>query len=90
MPDCFNLAPLIPEDRRFSRVHRGRGELLDQIFASEELFPAVDNHRRTPTVKSLVDFRENNALIASVTDNPGERVGEAAPDHAPVVAQFEL
>lgn len=35
----FNLAPIIPQARRFSRVERGRPELLDQIFASEELFP---------------------------------------------------
>lgn len=37
----FNLAPRIPEERRFSRVHRERGELLDQIFASEEFFQLV-------------------------------------------------
>lgn len=29
----FNLAPLIPQERRFSRVERGRPELLDQILA---------------------------------------------------------
>jgi len=87
----FNLALLIPEERRFSRIHRGRRELLDQIFASEELFPRLGGGiRQTPTVDSLVDFRENDALIASVTDNPTERVGEVAPDHAPVVAEFEL
>jgi endonuclease/exonuclease/phosphatase family metal-dependent hydrolase len=30
----FNLAPKIPEERRFSRIHDGRRELLDQILAS--------------------------------------------------------
>ena len=30
----FNLAPLIPEDRRVSRRYRGRGELIDHIFAT--------------------------------------------------------
>src|SRR6185295_2610880 len=41
----FNLAPVIPEDRRFSRVHHGRGELLDQIFASDELLPFGQDNR---------------------------------------------
>jgi endonuclease/exonuclease/phosphatase family metal-dependent hydrolase len=42
----FNVANAIAEARRFSRVHRGRGELLDQIFASEELLP--DRRQRAP------------------------------------------
>ena len=30
----WNLAPLIPEQRRFTRVYRGRPELIDHIFVS--------------------------------------------------------
>lgn len=41
----FNLAPLIPEERCFSRVHRGSGELLDQILVSEEMVPAQGDGR---------------------------------------------
>jgi len=84
----FNLAPAIPEERRFSRIHRGRGELLDQIFASEELLPrGPDNKRRLPVVDSHVDFKDQ---LPSVGENPGARVAEIAPDHAPVTAAFEL
>ncbi len=84
----FNLAPRIPEGRRFSRVYRGRGELLDQIFASEEFFPVgPDNRRRLPEVDSHIDFEGE---LPSVTDNPGERARAIAPDHAPVTATFAL
>ena len=82
----FNVANAIPEARRFSRVHRGRGELLDQIFASEELLPAGANGRRTlPVADSHVDFA---GALPSVTENPGDRAKEIAPDHAPVTGTF--
>lgn len=84
----FNLAPVIDSDRRFSRVHRGRKELLDQIFASEELLPVEqDKHRRLPQVDSHIDFVNQ---LASVGDDPGERTQEIAPDHTPVTATFNL
>jgi endonuclease/exonuclease/phosphatase family metal-dependent hydrolase len=84
----FNLAPVIVPKRRFSRVYRGRGELLDQIFASAEFFPVgQDNHRRLPEVDSHIDF---NSQLPSVGDHPGERAGEIVPDHAPVTATFNL
>jgi endonuclease/exonuclease/phosphatase family metal-dependent hydrolase len=84
----FNLAPVIPQDRRFSRVERGRRELLDQIFASEEFFPfEQDNRRRLPEVDSHIDFVDQ---LPSVGDDPGEREREIAPDHAPVTANFDL
>jgi endonuclease/exonuclease/phosphatase family metal-dependent hydrolase len=84
----FNLAPRIPEARRFSRIHHGRGELLDQIFASEEFLPFdQNNHRRLPDVDSHIDFV---AQLPSVGDNPNERVGEIVPDHVPVTATFEF
>jgi len=84
----FNLAPLIAPERRFSRVHYGREELLDQIFASEGLLPAgPDNHRRLPEVDSHVGFA---GQLDSVSDNPSTRTAEAAPDHSPVSATFDL
>ena len=77
----FNLAPLIPQERRFSRVERGRAELLDQILASVECFPAgEDGKRRLPEADAHVDFRER---LPSVTDDPSERKDDVAPDHAP-------
>jgi endonuclease/exonuclease/phosphatase family metal-dependent hydrolase len=84
----FNVAPLLPADRNYSRRYHGRNELLDQIFASEEFFPVgSDNKRKTPNVDSLVDFQTQ---LASIGDDPTLRSGEIAPDHAPVVADFSL
>ena len=84
----FNLAPLIDPNRRYSRVHRGRGEMLDQIYASVDLFPVEQNNdRRLPEVDSHIDFEDQ---LSSVGDNPGERVDEIAPDHAPVTAKFNI
>jgi len=84
----FNLAPLFPADRNYSRRYHGRDELLDQIFASYEFFPLGQNNKRqTPNVDSLVDFQDQ---LASIGDNPTVRVDEIAPDHAPVTAEFIL
>ncbi len=84
----FNLAPLIPQERRFSRIERGRQELLDQILASVELFPtAEDGGRRLPEADAHIDFRDG---IPSVSEDPGEREEDVAPDHAPVTATFDL
>lgn len=84
----FNLAPLIPEERRFSRVFRGRGELIDHILVSQELVPREPGgKRRVPVVDSHVDRAEG---IPSIGLDPGERAGRAESDHAPVTATFEL
>src|SRR5215208_4774311 len=83
----FNLAPRIPEERRFSRIEQGRPELLDQILASEEFFPVEDDRRRLQEADSHVDFRDG---LPSVGGDPTEREKDVAPDHAPVTATFEL
>lgn len=84
----FNLAYLIPEDRRFSRIHLGRKELLDQFYASVEMFPRNSEGVRTlPIVDSLIDY---NTELPSIADNPNLRDEAIAPDHAPVVCSFEL
>jgi endonuclease/exonuclease/phosphatase family metal-dependent hydrolase len=91
----FNLAPCIPLERRYSRIERGRPELIDQILVSVELFPTGDDgERRLPEADSHVDFRDRLPSVGdrlpSVGDDPGERAGDLAPDHAPVTARFEL
>jgi endonuclease/exonuclease/phosphatase family metal-dependent hydrolase len=84
----FNLASVIVPERRYSRVHHGRRELLDQIFASEEFFPGgADHRRRLPLVDSHIDF---DSQLPSISDNPSERAREIAPDHAPVSVTFDL
>jgi endonuclease/exonuclease/phosphatase family metal-dependent hydrolase len=81
----FNLAPLIPEARRYSRINQGNKELIDHIFISQELLPGKP--RKVPTVDSHVDIF---GALPSVTSNPGVRRGEPASDHAPITATFEL
>lgn len=84
----FNTDVLIDEQRRYSRVHRGVGELLDQVLASEELFPRTDGVTRAlPTVDSHVDFA---VQLPSISDNPNLRSGDIEPDHAPVRAVFNV
>lgn len=81
----FNLAALIPEGRRYSRVFRDQGELIDHIFASQEFFPGQP--RRLPSVDSHVDFAD---VAESITENVSERRGKPGSDHAPVTAVFDL
>jgi len=74
----WNLAPMIPPRRRFSRRFRGRGELIDHILASHALVQAVED----------VDTYAEEP--ASITEDPTERRDEPASDHLPVVARFGL
>jgi endonuclease/exonuclease/phosphatase family metal-dependent hydrolase len=83
----FNLAPLIETPRRYSRIYRGKGELLDQIFASADFFPIVAGRRRLPQVDSHIDIVQK---LPSIGEDPGDRAAAIAPDHAPVTAAFEL
>ena len=84
----FNLAPTIPPEERVSRIHEGRGELIDQILASVECFPVGDdNRRRLPEFVSHIDVAGG---LPSVGENPVEREEEVASDHAPVTATFDL
>lgn len=84
----FNLAPLIPEARRFSRVHNQVPELLDQILVSEELLPEDAHGRRR--LPDRVDTFPQFSGTPSIGDDPGERAAAEAPDHAPVMAEFTL
>lgn len=81
----FNLAPRIPEARRYSRTYRGNKELIDHILVSEDLLPGEP--RRVPVVDSHVDLF---GALPSVTDEPSLRRDEPQSDHAPVTATFEL
>lgn len=74
----WNLASLIPEERRFSRVYRGRGELIDHILVSHLLVHRVES----------IDAGPGEA--PSITDDPHERRDEPGSDHLPVVARFDL
>lgn len=71
----FNLAPLIPADRRYSRVYRGRRELIDHILVSRALAGRV------------VSVATGRADLPSIDDDP-RGAPPRASDHAPVVAEF--
>jgi predicted extracellular nuclease len=86
----YNLVSLIPEERRFSRVYEGLGEMIDHILVSRELF---SNELPTPVVDSLIETiggAPGGQPLVSVTDDPTERRNKTWPDHAPVMATFEI
>lgn len=74
----WNLAPLIPEAERYSRIYRGRRELIDHLFVSHRLLDTVDTVRTGPHE------------TPSITDNPLERRDALGSDHRPVVATLDL
>jgi endonuclease/exonuclease/phosphatase family metal-dependent hydrolase len=74
----WNLAPLIPAERRFSRMFRGRPELLDHILVSRALVQRVES----------VDTGPGDP--PSITEDRAARRDEPVSDHLPVVARFRL
>ena len=75
----WNLAPLLPAGEQYSRIYRGHGELIDQIFVSHRL------HDRVVSMHSLVE-----RPLPSIHDNPAGHDDAVDSDHAPVVAEFDL
>ena len=82
----WNLAPLLrggPDGTPpFTRVHKGRGELIDHIFASHRLV----NPQRMPDAHTAQTARP----LPSVDETPTDRRDEPGSDHAAVVATFDL
>jgi endonuclease/exonuclease/phosphatase family metal-dependent hydrolase len=92
----YNLVDSIPlrgdetheflaEEERFTRIHEGRGELIDHIMISKGLL-LKGNEFAVKEVRSFVGVIEGQ----SVTANPNERAAVVPPDHAPILARFEL
>jgi endonuclease/exonuclease/phosphatase family metal-dependent hydrolase len=75
----FNLAPLLPEGQRASRVFRGRGELIDHLLVSRALLPAVTRV-----------FTHAAGPLPSVTEDAGARRDAVVSDHALVGASLDL
>ncbi|MFC5381382.1 endonuclease/exonuclease/phosphatase family protein [Aquipuribacter nitratireducens] len=78
----WNVAPLIPEERRFSRVYRGSGELIDHLLVSRALLERIDG------ADAAIDVQPGGGL-PSVTDDPRPRIGTPGSDHAPVVVDLD-
>jgi endonuclease/exonuclease/phosphatase family metal-dependent hydrolase len=74
----WNLAPRIPAERRFSRIFRGRPELLDHILVSQALVQRVESVDTGP------------GELASITEDRTARRDQPVSDHLPVVARFRL
>ncbi|WP_348788127.1 endonuclease/exonuclease/phosphatase family protein [Leifsonia sp. NPDC080035] len=76
----LNLAPLIPPEKRFSRIYRGTGELIDHLFVSTALRKAVQSVTTIPGAASL----------PSITENATARKDAPVSDHAMVAAVLDL
>ena len=74
----WNTAALIDESERWSRVYRGRRELIDHVFVSHALIGTVE-HATTGGVE-----------IDSIGDQPGNRRNAPASDHRPVLVDLAL
>lgn len=70
----WNLAPLIPDEQRFSRVHAGRKELIDHVFVTHALLARVEEAGTGPGKPDL----------PSVGGDPTARRDSPGSDHAPV------
>ncbi len=75
----FNLAPLLPEGQRASRIFRGRGELIDHIFCSRALLQTVT------AVATVAP-----GPLPSITEVASVRRNKPMSDHAMVVADLDL
>ncbi len=75
----FNLAPLLPEGQRATRIFRGRGELIDHLLISRALVGAVES---VATVSPTP--------LPSITEAAGQRRNQTASDHAMVIAHLDL
>src|SRR5215217_2713675 len=74
----YNLAEKITPERRYSRVYKKRKELIDHILATKDLFV------RTRSIDSLVE------PIEPIDESTEKRRSANFPDHAPVLARFDL
>jgi endonuclease/exonuclease/phosphatase family metal-dependent hydrolase len=75
----WNLAARIPEPQRFSRIYRGRRELIDHILVSHRVVGAVADGGVT-----------TGPAPGSISDDPNRRRDEPGSDHRPLVAALDL
>jgi endonuclease/exonuclease/phosphatase family metal-dependent hydrolase len=75
----WNLASLIPEVDRYSRVYEGHHELIDHILVSHLAVHAVGDVQAVHT-----------AALPSVTEDPTTRRDAPASDHSPLFASLDL
>ena len=78
----WNTAELIDETKRFSRLYRGRLELIDHVFVSHFLVTGT----RTTEVTTVTAPQG----MPSIDDDPNARIGKPGSDHAALVATFDF
>lgn len=77
----WNLAARIPESQRFSRIYRGRPELIDHVLVSHALVGRLAEGAVTTDAAGPVP---------SIADDPGARRDATGSDHRPVIAAIDL
>ena len=77
----FNLAPKLPADQQYSRIYRGRRELIDHILISHALLAATLNVQSGTGIATGPELR-------SLGDNPKRTDTTTGSDHAPITARF--
>jgi endonuclease/exonuclease/phosphatase family metal-dependent hydrolase len=78
----WNLAPLIPPERAYTRIYRGRRELIDHVLASHLLVSGDE----PPHVTTVCCADE----LPSMADDPDQRRNEEGSDHAAVTVRLRL
>ena len=76
----WNLAPRIPADQRYTRIYRGRRELIDHLLVSHLITRRLSDG----------DVITGGPAPASVGDDPNARRDSPASDHRPVLATIDL
>ena len=76
----WNLAPLMPEGKNYSRINNGRKELIDHILVSAALVKPLGS----VSAEAVID-----QPLPSVSEDPNARKNAPSSDHAPVVATFQ-
>ncbi|MEV1021596.1 endonuclease/exonuclease/phosphatase family protein [Streptomyces sp. NPDC050264] len=76
----WNVAPLIPEEQRFSRVYAGRRELIDHVFVTHELVGRITRAGTGVPHETVTEPRP----LPSVGEDPGTRRDAPGSDHAPM------
>jgi endonuclease/exonuclease/phosphatase family metal-dependent hydrolase len=77
----FNLAPKLPPDQQYSRIYRGRRELIDHILISHALLAATLNVQSGTNIATGPELR-------SLSDNPKTTNTTTGSDHVPITARF--
>jgi endonuclease/exonuclease/phosphatase family metal-dependent hydrolase len=79
----WNLSPLLPPEQQFSRIYRGRPELIDHIFVSRALLTRVVS-------VSSGTATDSSPTLPSVADDPSRLRDLIGSDHAPITATLDI